>query len=48
MSCDAARFSRSTPSRTVSSVVAVAVVSYTKRLITSRKNKYGGRLPSRL
>lgn len=33
MSCDAVRLSRSTPSRTVSSVVAVAVVSCTEHLI---------------
>ena len=49
MSCDDARFSRSTPSRTVSSVVAVAVVSFTKRFSNeSWICMGGGGLPSPL
>lgn len=44
MSCDAARFSRSTPSRTVSSVVAVARVSSTA-LSNGSSVRGGKRLP---
>jgi hypothetical protein len=43
MSSEAARFSRSTPSRTVSSVTAVAMVSFTEHLALSHERARKGK-----